>query len=117
VNYFAARSDRDEQVPIRQGIAQVMLLAPFLRDAERASEYADPRLPRLIAVHSSCVSCAMSVRSVSERKKSRAKHRQHADDGVGRPRNEAVQSGRAANMPTRSFGTASSRPSGTRSST
>ncbi len=36
LNYAAARGDRDEQLAIRQGIIQVMmLLAPFLRDAER----------------------------------------------------------------------------------
>jgi AcrR family transcriptional regulator len=36
LNYSAARGDRDEQTAIRQGIVQVMmLLAPFLRDAER----------------------------------------------------------------------------------
>ena len=36
LNYAAARGDRDEQVAIRDGIVQVMmLLAPFLRDAER----------------------------------------------------------------------------------
>ena len=36
LNYSAARGDRDEQVAIRRGIVQVMmLLAPFLRDAER----------------------------------------------------------------------------------
>ena len=36
LNYSAARGDRDEQVAIRQGIIQVMmLLSPFLRDAER----------------------------------------------------------------------------------
>lgn len=36
LNYSAARGDRDEQLAIRQGIIQVMmLLAPFLRDAER----------------------------------------------------------------------------------
>ncbi len=36
LNYAAARGDRDEQTAIRQGIVQVMmLLAPFLRDAER----------------------------------------------------------------------------------
>lgn len=36
LNYSAARGDRDEQIAIRQGIIQVMmLLAPFLRDAER----------------------------------------------------------------------------------
>ncbi len=36
LNYSAARGDRDEQTAIRQGIIQVMmLLAPFLRDAER----------------------------------------------------------------------------------
>ncbi|TXH73545.1 MAG: TetR/AcrR family transcriptional regulator [Lysobacteraceae bacterium] len=36
LNYSAARGDRDEQAAIRQGIVQVMmLLAPFLRDAER----------------------------------------------------------------------------------
>jgi AcrR family transcriptional regulator len=36
LNYSAARGDRDEQLAIRQGIVQVMmLLAPFLRDAER----------------------------------------------------------------------------------
>ena len=36
LNYSAARGDKDEQIAIRQGIVQVMmLLAPFLRDAER----------------------------------------------------------------------------------
>lgn len=36
MNYAAARGDKDEQVSIRDGIVQVMmLLAPFLRDAER----------------------------------------------------------------------------------
>jgi AcrR family transcriptional regulator len=36
LNYSAARGDRDEHLAIRQGIIQVMmLLAPFLRDAER----------------------------------------------------------------------------------
>jgi AcrR family transcriptional regulator len=36
LNYAAARGDRDEQTAIRAGIVQVMmLLAPFLRDAER----------------------------------------------------------------------------------
>jgi AcrR family transcriptional regulator len=36
LNYSSARGDRDEHVAIRQGIVQVMmLLAPFLRDAER----------------------------------------------------------------------------------
>jgi AcrR family transcriptional regulator len=36
LNYSATRGDRDEQIAIRQGIIQVMmLLAPFLRDAER----------------------------------------------------------------------------------
>ena len=36
LNYAAARGDKDEQVSIRAGIVQVMmLLAPFLRDAER----------------------------------------------------------------------------------
>jgi AcrR family transcriptional regulator len=36
LNYSAARGDKDEQIAIRQGIIQVMmLLAPFLRDAER----------------------------------------------------------------------------------
>ena len=36
LNYAAARGGKDEQVAIRQGIVQVMmLLAPFLRDAER----------------------------------------------------------------------------------
>ena len=36
LNYAAARGDRDEQVAIRHGIVQVMLLlAPFLRDGER----------------------------------------------------------------------------------
>ena len=36
LNYAAARGDRDEQRSIRDGIVQVMmLLAPFLRDAER----------------------------------------------------------------------------------
>ncbi len=36
LNYAAARGDKDEQVAIRHGIVQVMLLlAPFLRDGER----------------------------------------------------------------------------------
>jgi hypothetical protein len=36
LNYASARGDKDEQVSIRAGIVQVMmLLAPFLRDAER----------------------------------------------------------------------------------
>ena len=36
LNYAAARGDRDEQAAIRDGIVQVMMLvAPFLRDAER----------------------------------------------------------------------------------
>lgn len=36
LNYAAVRGDKDEQVAIRAGIVQVMmLLAPFLRDAER----------------------------------------------------------------------------------
>ena len=36
LNYASARGDKDEQVAIRDGIVQVMmLLAPFLRDAER----------------------------------------------------------------------------------
>ena len=36
LNYAAARGDKDEHVAIRHGIVQVMmLLAPFLRDAER----------------------------------------------------------------------------------
>jgi len=36
LNYASVRGDRDEQEAIRQGIRQVMmLLAPFLRDAER----------------------------------------------------------------------------------
>ncbi|RPE81757.1 TetR/AcrR family transcriptional regulator [Vulcaniibacterium tengchongense] len=36
LNYAAARGDRDERRAIRDGIVQVMmLLAPFLRDAER----------------------------------------------------------------------------------
>jgi AcrR family transcriptional regulator len=36
LNYAAVRGDRDEHIAIRQGIVQVMmLLAPFLRDAER----------------------------------------------------------------------------------
>jgi AcrR family transcriptional regulator len=36
LNYAAARGDRDEHAAIRAGIVQVMmLLAPFLRDAER----------------------------------------------------------------------------------
>ena len=36
MNYAAARGDKDEQASIRDGIVQVMmLLAPFLRDAER----------------------------------------------------------------------------------
>ncbi len=37
LNYAASRGDRDEHVSIRDGIVQVMmLLAPFLREAERA---------------------------------------------------------------------------------
>lgn len=36
LNYASARGDRDEQVAIREGIVQVMmLLAPFLREGER----------------------------------------------------------------------------------
>ena len=36
LNYSPARGDKDEQAAIRQGIVQVMMLiAPFLRDAER----------------------------------------------------------------------------------
>ena len=36
VNYASTRGEKDEQVAIRQGIVQVMMLvAPFLRDAER----------------------------------------------------------------------------------
>ncbi|MEJ7745187.1 MAG: TetR/AcrR family transcriptional regulator [Luteimonas sp.] len=36
LNYSAVRGEKDEQVAIRAGIVQVMmLLAPFLRDAER----------------------------------------------------------------------------------
>jgi AcrR family transcriptional regulator len=36
LNYAAARGDKDEHTAIRDGIVQVMmLLAPFLRDAER----------------------------------------------------------------------------------
>jgi AcrR family transcriptional regulator len=36
LNYAAVRGDKDEQAAIRAGIVQVMmLLAPFLRDAER----------------------------------------------------------------------------------
>jgi len=36
MNYASARGDKNEQVSIRAGIVQVMmLLAPFLRDAER----------------------------------------------------------------------------------
>jgi len=36
LNYAAARGDNDERVAIRAGIVQVMLLlAPFMRDAER----------------------------------------------------------------------------------
>ena len=36
LNYAAARGDKDEHVSIRDGIVQVMMLiAPFLRDAER----------------------------------------------------------------------------------
>jgi hypothetical protein len=36
LNYAAVRGEKDEQVAIRDGIVQVMmLLAPFLRDAER----------------------------------------------------------------------------------
>ena len=36
LNYAAARGDRDEHAAIRDGIVQVMMLvAPFLRDAER----------------------------------------------------------------------------------
>ncbi|MBN6152535.1 TetR/AcrR family transcriptional regulator [Xanthomonas sp. AmX2] len=37
LNYAAARGEKDEQLAIRQGIVQVMLLiGPFLREAERA---------------------------------------------------------------------------------
>ncbi|KMM76072.1 transcriptional regulator [Xanthomonas sp. NCPPB 1128] len=37
LNYAAARGEKDEQVAIRHGIVQVMrLIAPFLREAERA---------------------------------------------------------------------------------
>jgi AcrR family transcriptional regulator len=40
MNYASARGDKDEQVSIRAGIVQVMmLLAPFLRDAERVHLY------------------------------------------------------------------------------
>ncbi|WP_226468171.1 TetR/AcrR family transcriptional regulator [Luteimonas panaciterrae] len=36
LNYASVRGDKDEQTAIREGIVQVMmLLAPFLRDAER----------------------------------------------------------------------------------
>ncbi|MEJ1095780.1 MULTISPECIES: TetR/AcrR family transcriptional regulator [unclassified Pseudoxanthomonas] len=36
LNYASARGDKDEQTAIRHGIVQVMMLiAPFLRDAER----------------------------------------------------------------------------------
>jgi hypothetical protein len=36
LNYASARGDKDEHEAIRAGIVQVMmLLAPFLRDAER----------------------------------------------------------------------------------
>ena len=36
LNYASARGDKDEQASIRDGIVQVMMLiAPFLRDAER----------------------------------------------------------------------------------
>jgi AcrR family transcriptional regulator len=36
MNYAAARGDKDERTSIRDGIVQVMMLvAPFLRDAER----------------------------------------------------------------------------------
>src|SRR3546814_10580948 len=36
LNYAAVRGDKDENAAIRDGIVQVMmLLAPFLRDAER----------------------------------------------------------------------------------
>ncbi|WP_374384162.1 TetR/AcrR family transcriptional regulator, partial [Thermomonas sp.] len=36
MNYAAARGDKDERASIRDGIVQVMMLiAPFLRDAER----------------------------------------------------------------------------------
>ncbi len=36
MNYAAARGDKDEHASIRDGIVQVMMLiAPFLRDAER----------------------------------------------------------------------------------
>ena len=36
LNYAAARGDKDEQTSIRDGIVQVMMLiSPFLRDAER----------------------------------------------------------------------------------
>ncbi len=37
LNYAAARGEKDEQVAIRHGIVQVMrLIAPFLRETERA---------------------------------------------------------------------------------
>ena len=36
LNYASVRGDKDEQLAIRAGIVQVMMLvAPFLRDAER----------------------------------------------------------------------------------
>ena len=36
MNYASARGDKDERASIRDGIVQVMMLmAPFLRDAER----------------------------------------------------------------------------------
>ena len=36
LNYASARGDKDEHAAIRDGIVQVMMLmAPFLRDAER----------------------------------------------------------------------------------
>ena len=36
MNYASVRGDRDENAAIRLGIVQVMMLiAPFLRDAER----------------------------------------------------------------------------------
>ena len=36
LNYASTRGEKDEQVAIRQGIVQVMMLvSPFLRDSER----------------------------------------------------------------------------------
>ena len=44
LNYAAARGDKDERTSIRDGIVQVMMLiAPFLRDAERVHLNTLPR--------------------------------------------------------------------------